>query len=184
MRAIGSKNGLKNGAPNDHAIDCETRTTRNDHQALRLWLRLLSCQLRIEGRIRERLRKDFQTTLPRFDLMAQLQRKPDGMRMSEISKSLMVTGGNVTGITDQLEREKLVLRTLDRSDRRAVKVKLTAAGANRFQEMAAQHELWIIELFDGLDQQEKQAMLELLQKLKVHLSTPHAMSVPQTQKGT
>src|SRR5580658_7986163 len=108
--------------------DLETRATKSDHEALRLWLRLLSCTVRIENLVRGRLRQEFETTLPRFDLMAQLERHPDGLRMSEVSKRLMVSGGNVTGITDQLEREGLVARSLDPSDRRAVSVKLTKKG--------------------------------------------------------
>jgi DNA-binding MarR family transcriptional regulator len=152
-------------------VDLETRATEDDHQALRLWLRLLSCTVRIENHIRSRLRRDFSTTLPRFDLMAQLERNPGGLRMSELSKRLMVSGGNVTGITDQLEREGLVARALDRGDRRAITVRLTDAGLKRFRLMAAQHEQWIIELLTGLSQENKQGMMGILRKLKTHLST-------------
>jgi len=166
MRARSLETNGLNGA----LVDLETRATRGDHQALRLWLRLLSCTVRIENHVRGGLRQDFETTLPRFDLMAQLERHPDGLRMSEVSKRLMVSGGNVTGITDQLEREGLVMRTLDRSDRRALTVKLTETGLKRFREMAARHELWIVELFRGLSSEEKQLMFHLLQKLKAHLS--------------
>jgi DNA-binding MarR family transcriptional regulator len=157
-------------------VDLETRATQDDHQALRLWLRLLSCMMRIENHVRLKLRQDFETTLPRFDLMAQLERCPNGLRMNELSKRLMVSGGNVTGITDQLEREGLVVRTLDPADRRAVSVKLTEKGMRRFQEMAAHHEGWIVELFEGLNPEEKQAMFGLLRKLKTHLGnlTPAA----------
>jgi len=151
------------------SVDLETRATQDDHQALRLWLRLLACMMRIESHVRGRLRQDFETTLPRFDLMAQLERCPDGLRMSEISKRLMVSGGNVTGITDQLEREGLVVRSGDPADRRAVSVKLTKNGVERFREMAARHENWIVELLGGLSPEEKQSMFGLLQKLKTHL---------------
>src|ERR1700677_3126888 len=105
--------GASKQAVEELLVDLETRATQDDHQALRLWLRLLSCMMRIENYVRGRLRQDFETTLPRFDLMAQLERCPDGLRMSEISKRLMVSGGNVTGITDQLEREGLVVRSGD-----------------------------------------------------------------------
>jgi DNA-binding MarR family transcriptional regulator len=164
----------KNGSELNGAavlVDLETRATENDHQALRLWLRLLSCTLRIENHVRSGLRRDFSTTLPRFDLMAQLERNPGGLRMSELSKRLMVSGGNVTGITDQLEREGLVARTMDRGDRRAITVKLTDSGLKRFRVMAAQHEQWIIELLSGLSQENKQGMMRTLRKLKTHLST-------------
>lgn len=171
-------------------VDLETRATKNDHQALRLWLRLLSCTVRMENQVRGRLRVDFETTLPRFDLMAQLERYPEGLRMSELSKRLMVTGGNITGITDQLEQEGLVVRKLDLGDRRAITVKLTDTGLQRFRQMAAHHEQWIIELLGGLTQEEKQAMLVLLRKLKIHLSTQPALKAaspaevpPRRKKG-
>ncbi len=151
------------------ALDLETRATQDDHQALRLWLRMLSCTVRIQNEIRDRLRREFATTLPRFDLMAQLERHPAGLRMNELSRRLMVSGGNVTGITDQLERERLVTRTLDPEDRRALTVKLTALGLKRFREMAAQNEQWTVELLQGLNREEKQTMLDLLSKLKMHL---------------
>ena len=127
--------------------------------------------VRIENHVRVRLRQDFETTLPRFDLMAQLERCPKGLRMNELSKRLMVSGGNVTGITDQLEREGLVVRTLDPADRRAVSVKLTEKGLQRFRKMAAHHEHWIAELLVCLTPEEKQSMFGLLRKLKIHLGS-------------
>ena len=166
------KNAAELGGASAAFVDLETRATKNDHQALRLWLRLLSCTMRVEAHVRSRLRQNFATTLPRFDLMAQLERRPAGLRMSELSKRLMVSGGNVTGITDQLEQEGLVLRILDRQDRRAITVKLTDAGLKRFRRMAAHHEQWIVELLGGLSQEDQQTMLGMLQKLKVHCSAP------------
>ena len=152
-----------------NVVDLETRTTTNDHQALRLWLRLLSCTVRMENHVRACLRRQFNTTLPRFDLMAQLDRHPDGLRMHELSKRLMVTRGNITGITDQLEREGLVVRSFDAHDRRAIAVKLTSKGAKRFREMAADHERWVVELLSGLSSEEKREIFTLLGKLKTHL---------------
>lgn len=157
-------------------LDLETRAKKEDHQALRLWLRLLSCTVRIENEIRLRLRRDFNTTLPRFDLMAQLERCSGGLRMSELSQRLMVSGGNVTGITDQLEREGLVLRTRQPGDRRAYTVKLTETGLRRFREMAARHEQWMIELLGGLSDTEKDVMIKELGKLKIHINTGTADS--------
>src|SRR5215813_475620 len=151
-------------------LDLETRAHRRDHQALRLWLRLLSCTVRIENKIRLRLRREFNTTLPRFDLMAQLERSTGGLRMSELSKRLMVSGGNVTGITDQLEREGLVVRTAFPGDRRAFTVKLTETGLRRFREMAVRHEQWIAELLGGLNREEQEDMINELWKLKTHLN--------------
>ncbi|WP_298629275.1 MarR family transcriptional regulator [uncultured Thermus sp.] len=148
------------------ATDLETRVTDEDHQALKLWLRLLSCTNLISGEIRRRLRGKFGTTLARFDLMAQLERAPKGLRMSELSKRLMVSSGNVTGLTDSLEAEGMVRRVADPSDRRAYLVELTPQGREVFREMAQVHEVWITELFEGLSREDKQALYDLLGKLK------------------
>lgn len=150
--------------------DLETRASDEHHQALKLWLRLLACTTKIEGEIRSRLRAEFDTTLPRFDLMAQLERAPAGLTMSELSRRLMVTGGNVTGITDMLEREGLVTRVDHPTDRRAYTVKLTAAGRRQFARMAAAHERWIVDLLAGLSAHEQQQMYALLAKLKRSLN--------------
>jgi DNA-binding MarR family transcriptional regulator len=152
------------------SIDHESRISPDDHEALRLWLRLLTCTSLIEGAIRTGLRRDFDCTLPRFDLMAQLDRSPEGLRMGELSRRLMVTGGNVTGITDQLVKEGLVTREAPPDDRRAFVVKLTAAGRKAFQRMAELHEAWVVKLFDGLTAAERRQLQALLGKLK---STVH-----------
>jgi DNA-binding MarR family transcriptional regulator len=152
--------------------DLETRVNDAHHQGLKLWLRLLACTNKIENEIRGRLRSKFDTTLPRFDLMAQLERNPAGLKMNELSQRLMVTGGNVTGITDQLEKEGLVLRASDPSDRRAFTVKLTPDGRAVFTKMAAVHEQWVIELFAGLNAAEKDQVYRLLARLKVGLLKP------------
>jgi DNA-binding MarR family transcriptional regulator len=149
--------------------DSETRIREDHHDSLRLWLRLLSCSTLIENHIRQRLQADFATTLPRFDLMAQLERCPEGLKMGELSKRLMVTGGNVTGITDLLENEGLVARVIDSRDRRAFRVRLTPNGQRLFKRMAAEHERWIVELLDGLPSKRKQQLAALLNDLKIHV---------------
>jgi DNA-binding MarR family transcriptional regulator len=150
-------------------LDLASRLTQDHHQSLKLWLRMLSCTVRIENEIRTRLRASFGITLPRFDLMAQLERHPDGLRMGELSRRMMVTGGNVTGITDQLEKEQLVQRVPDPHDRRAFTVKLTAAGRRAFAEMAAVHEAWIEELLQDIPGLDKAQMIALLATMKRHL---------------
>ena len=151
------------------ALDHESRLQDGDHEALRLWLRLLTCTNLIEGAIRADLRRDWQSTLPRFDLMAQLYRQPGGVKMGELSRRLMVTGGNVTGIADQLVKEGLVQRETDAQDRRAFLLKLTASGRKYFARMAAQHEGWVVELFSGLTDAERHTLYELLGRLKTTL---------------
>ncbi|WP_334189048.1 MarR family winged helix-turn-helix transcriptional regulator [Noviherbaspirillum sp.] len=152
-------------------IDLESRLTDDHHQSLKLWLRMLSCTVRIEDEIRSRLRAEFEITLPRFDLMAQLERHPEGLRMGELSKRMMVTGGNITGIADLLEQEKLVVRVPDPHDRRVFLLKLTPAGRRAFTRMAEVHEQWIREMTGGLTQSEKSTLIQLLSKLKTHLNT-------------
>ena len=150
--------------------DVESRVLDDHHQALKIWLRLLACTTRVENVIRQRLRSEFGTTLPRFDLMAQLDREAEGLSMGELSARLMVTGGNVTGIVDQLEGEGLVVREDHPTDRRAFRVRLTAAGRRQFRRMAAVHEAWIVKLFDGWDATQKNQVHGLLATLKQHLT--------------
>ncbi|MFZ3357762.1 MAG: MarR family transcriptional regulator [Xanthobacteraceae bacterium] len=117
---------------------------------LRLWIRLLRVSRMIEGTTRERLKSQFNATLPRFDVMAALYRRPDGMLMSEISRYLMVSNGNVTGIVDRLVAEGFVVRSQRNGDRRTSFIKLTRKGQSAFADMAAAHEGWIDELLGGV----------------------------------
>lgn len=149
-------------------MDLEARAHAEHPDELRLWLRLLTCTQLIEKQIRTDLRERFDTTLPRFDLMAQLERAPDGLRMNELSRRLMVTGGNVTGITDQLEAEGLVERTGVEGDRRAFRVRLTAKGRQQFKAMAQAHEDWIVDAFSALSARDVQTLHGLLGKVKQH----------------
>ena len=153
-------------------VDSETRAHADDHMALRLWLRLLACSNRIEAPLRTRLRQQFEGSLPRFDLMAQLDRHPGGLRMRELSRRLMVTGGNVTGLTDRLVAEGLVERRDDIADGRAVTVQLTAEGRRQFRAMARAHEAWVAELFGGLSAAQQAQLFELLGRLKGSIPEP------------
>jgi DNA-binding MarR family transcriptional regulator len=149
-------------------LDLEARAHSEHAQELRLWLRLLACSQLIEKRVRTHLRERFDTTLPRFDLMAQLERHPEGLKMKELSQRLMVTGGNVTGITDQLVAEGLVERVGVEGDRRAFLVRLTPEGREAFERMAVEHEQWIVRAFEGLSPRELDQLHKLLGKVKQH----------------
>jgi DNA-binding MarR family transcriptional regulator len=147
-------------------MDRESAATTDDHHALRLWLRLMTCTQLIEREVRARLRERFNTTLPRFDLMSQLWRWPEGLKMNELSRHLMVTGGNVTGIVDPLQAEGLVERVAEPEDRRAWRVRLTRDGRKAFAEMARAHEEWIVELLEGLTRREQAEIYRLLGQMK------------------
>ena len=149
-------------------MDMEAQGHSEHPEALRRWLRLLTCTQLVEKQVRNHLREQFDTTLPRFDLMAQLQRNPDGLKMNELSRRMMVTGGNVTGITDQLVAEGLVERLEVDGDRRAYRVRLTLQGRETFDDMAKQHEGWIVASFDVLTGKEMDALYKLLGKVKEH----------------
>jgi DNA-binding MarR family transcriptional regulator len=151
--------------------DAETRVHDDHHLSVRLWLRMLACTNRIENFVRQNLQAKFETTLPRFDLMAQLERAPRGLKMSELSQRMMVTGGNVTGITDGLEKDGLVVREVDPADRRVFYVKLSVEGQRQFRRMAAEHEQWVIELFEGMSMRHKNQLVELLGELKQNIRT-------------
>jgi DNA-binding MarR family transcriptional regulator len=146
--------------------DQETRVTGAHHDALRLWLRLITCTTLIERAVRRRLRDRFSITLARFDLLAQLERAPAGLRMGELSRRLMVTNGNVTGLVAQLVDEGLCERRPVPQDRRAHMVRLTAEGRRAFGAMAAEHERWIVELTAGLEGAERRRLHALLGELK------------------
>lgn len=156
--------------------DMEVRAHADHHASLRLWLRLLSATTRIEDTIRQRMREQFGITLPRFDLMAQLEREPQGLSMGELSRRMMVTGGNVTSIVDQLEREQLVERQSQPGDRRAFAVHLTSAGREAFAGMAKAHESWVVELLSPLAVTEQEQLHQLLGILKTGRPTSPALA--------
>ena len=152
--------------------DMEVRAHADHHASLRLWLRLLSATTRIEDTIRQRLREQFGITLPRFDLMAQLEREAHGLAMGELSRRMMVTGGNITSIVDQLEKEQLVQRQAQPGDRRAYAVHLTPAGREAFAAMAIAHESWVVELLAPLPAAQQEQLHQLLGTLKTGQPSP------------
>jgi DNA-binding MarR family transcriptional regulator len=157
-------------------LDAETNAVAmpEDHRdELRLWLRLLTCSTLIEGEVRRRLRDEFDVTLPRFDLMAQLDKAPDGMTLSDLSKRMMVSNGNLTGLVDRLVASGHIERRVSETDRRAQVISLTDAGRTEFRIMAAGHETWIADLFGDLTQKDQKDLMRLLAKTK--LSAKRAM---------
>jgi DNA-binding MarR family transcriptional regulator len=146
-------------------LDAETRAPGHQSE-LRLWLRLLTCATLIEGEIRTRLRANFDVTLPRFDLMAQLEKSPEGMTLGQLSRRMMVSNGNLTGLVERLVEQGLVDRLPHPTDRRAAYVCLTESGRTSFAAMAAAHADWIADLFDGLDEPDITVLMRLLARLK------------------
>ncbi len=119
-------------------------------ERLRLWLRILKTHRMMEAELRARLRSEFETTLPRFDVMAALYRNLGGMKMSELSRMLVVSNGNVTGIIDRLSEDGMALREAVPGDRRAARVRLTKKGIREFERQAVAHEAWVNDLLGGL----------------------------------
>jgi DNA-binding MarR family transcriptional regulator len=143
-------------------LDSETKAVElPEHHGdeLRLWLRLLTCTTLIEGEVRSRLRERFDVTLPRFDLMAQLDKVPEGMTLSDVSKRMMVSNGNVTGLVERLVESGHL-------DRRVQVIRLTKAGRAEFRKMAAEHELWIADVFGDLTPKDVRELMRLLAKTK------------------
>lgn len=172
-RALETRRAERPSPPDDRMaprLDRESQLSGRDPLSLHLWLRLLTCATMIEHRVREQLRESFAITLPRFDLMAQLDRAPEGIKMSDLSRRLMVTGGNVTGLVDQLVGEGLVVRRDSPDDRRVYEVRLTAKGKRQFDTMAAAHERVIVDLLSGLPRREREALHESLGELKAALA--------------
>lgn len=133
---------------------------------LRLWIRLYRATRFVEAELRERLRREFGATLPRFDVLAALYRRPEGLLMGELSRALMVSNGNVTGIVERLAGEGLVERARRDSDRRTSIVRLTPEGDRYFERLAAAHEAWVDELLRVLDPREVDQLSDALKPLK------------------
>jgi DNA-binding MarR family transcriptional regulator len=152
------------------ALDAETKVAERpgDHEAeLRLWLRLFTCNTLIEGELRRRLRNSFDVTLPRFDLMAQLDKTPTGMTLGELSKRMMVSNGNITGLVERLVAQGLLDRRASPSDRRVQLVSLTAEGKRAFRTMARANADWVSELFGDLSRADIEQLMALLAKTKL-----------------
>jgi DNA-binding MarR family transcriptional regulator len=150
-------------------LDSETKAVElpEDHgNEIRLWLRLLTCTTLIEGEVRSRLRERFDVTLPRFDLMAQLDKAPDGMTLSDVSKRMMVSNGNVTGLVERLVESGHLDRKTSESDRRVQVIRLTKIGRAEFRKMAAEHESWIAGIFADLSAKDVRDLMRLLAKTK------------------
>lgn len=157
---------------NEHVVSLDAETgvaERPDHHAaeLRLWLRLLTCANLIEGEVRRRLRERFDVTLPRFDLMAQLDKAHDGISLSDLSKRMMVSNGNVTGLVERLARSGHIERRPSETDGRAQVITLTVRGRAEFRAMASEHESWIAEMFAGLARTDIGDLMSLLAKTKL-----------------
>lgn len=134
-----------------HHLQPIDTTVEESKERIRLWLRVLKVNRLIEAELRERMRITFSTTLPRFDVMSALHRNQNGMKMSELSRMLTVSNGNVTGIVDRLTDDGLMLREAVPGDRRAARVRLTQKGISVFLEQAKAHEGWVNDLLGGLD---------------------------------
>ena len=135
-------------------------------QRLRLWVNLLRTTRRIEADLREEMRTAYRTTLPRFDVLSALERHADGLLMGELSRHLMVSNGNVTGIVERLVADGLVERMAVEGDRRAILVRLTSAGAAAFAAMAAQHENWIDRRLEAVGRDEAQTVIDSLSRIR------------------
>lgn len=150
-------------------IDAETKIADaqgDEHDQLRLWLRLFSVARLIENEVRRRLLQEFDTTFPRFDILSQVERAPDGLNLGELSQRLMVSPGNITAVIKRLVEDGLILREQNPADRRESFIHMTPLGRAAFAEMAAAHEGWIRSLTAGLDPAETRQMLGLLRKMK------------------
>lgn len=143
-------------------VNGEVPVEGKGHLELRLWLRMISCSMKMESILSQRLRKEFRTSMARFDVMSQLERFPDGLTMSELSRRLIVSNGAITGLVDKLAGAGLVTRREDPKDRRSMIVRLTRKGRDNFLRMAQRHEEWVVSILGELS---SEAQSELLQNL-------------------
>jgi DNA-binding MarR family transcriptional regulator len=153
------------------SIEPQSRPDAPEHLRLRLWVRLLRAARPIETELRRRLTHEFGVTLPKFDVMAALARREAGMSMTEVSRFLMVSNGNVTGLVDRLVAEGLVMRIANERDRRATFVRLTPMGLRLFRTMAEAHERWVNEILGAFSDEESETMIGLLDALRLEVRT-------------
>lgn len=132
---------------------------------LKMWIRLLGVTRAAEGELREFLRVKHDTTLPRFDVLAALWRRREGVTMTELSRMLLVSNGNATAVVDRLEKDGLVRRTPSEADRRTVFVALTAEGLAQFEGLAAEHEAEVDRLFAGLSETDLDTLTDILKRM-------------------
>jgi len=144
----------------------ERKDVSRSKESIRTWLRLLSCETVIEQRLRSLFRSHFSVTLPQFDVLSELERSGRKMTMSELSRELMVSNGNVTGVIDRLEKNGFVTRTRAEHDRRIQYIELTPKGRGEFDDMALRHENWLTELFDELSLGDMAELQKLLLKTR------------------
>lgn len=142
-------------------------------ERLRLWIRLLRATHIVEAELRDRLKREFDSTLPRFDVLAALYRERGGMLMGDLSRYLLVSNGNVTGIVDRLVSEGLLVRAQREGDRRTSKVRLTDNGVRRFERMAKAHELWIAELLAGIGDDDVRHLSGMLRAFRSEWEMEH-----------
>jgi DNA-binding MarR family transcriptional regulator len=140
--------------------------TEHSKEALRTWLRLLSCETVIEQKLRTLLRVSFSVTLPQFDVLSELERAGEPMTMSGLSRELMVSNGNVTGVIDRLEKMEFVKRVRAEHDRRVQYIELTAKGSKAFDQMAVEHERWLADMLSGVSPSEMSKLQQLLLKTR------------------
>ncbi len=153
--------------------DYESGVDSSDRMELRVWLRLITCFNLLDGAVRQQLHQTHATTLPRFDVLAQLDRAAAPMSMGELSRRLMVTNANITGLIDRLAREGLVDRRPSADDRRRHMVELTAEGTRLFEAMAEDHRVWLADMTAGLDRAEMSELFRLLGRLKESVLRSH-----------
>jgi DNA-binding MarR family transcriptional regulator len=144
-----------------------------NRERLRLWIRLLRAARIVEGELRERLKREFDSTLPRFDVMSALYRERDGMLMSDLSRYLLVSNGNVTGIVDRLVSEGFVVRSNREGDRRTSIVRLTDSGIERFAAMAEAHRGWVEEMLHGVSEDDARELSTMLKAFRSNWESEH-----------
>lgn len=144
-------------------------TVGNGHPELRLWLRMISCSMKMESILSQRLRREFKTSMARFDVLSQLERFPNGLTMSELSRQLIVSNGAITGLVEKLAKAGLVTRRADSKDRRSVIVRVTGKGRDLFLRMARRHEEWVVSILGELTTKTQSELLQNLALLQRNL---------------
>ena len=134
---------------------------------IRTWLRLVKAVLPMEREVNRMFQHEFGQSLPRFDVLSQLERsRPGGHAVGVLADLLIASAGNITRLISRMEDEGLVHRTMADGDRRRQIVVITNKGLDLYRTMEDRHTRWCVERMAGLSADEKADLQRLLIKLR------------------
>lgn len=136
-------------------------------QHRRAWLGLVRCFSSIERVLMRRLSDEFNSSLPRYDVLTALALAPEALTMGELASMLMVTKGNITGVVARLKKEGLVRKAASETDRRVQSVTMTKKGRELWGAMHAHYDRTVAEVLSGQSREDLRALTQVLEATRL-----------------